>query len=243
MKKTIFYSELCYLLGIFSLAFGASLLVKANFGVSVVVAPAYLLHLKLSQFWGFATFGFAEYLVQALLLFLLIFLVRRFHWSYLCSFVTALFYGFVLDLILSSLQAFSVSHLGLRMLIFLFGLVCCAIGVSLFFHTYLSPEVYELLVRELSLKYRWQLGNVKTIYDCSSCFVALFLSFSFFGLFHLHGIGIGTLISAILNGQLIALINRLLDAHFTFRAAFSSFEQYFSPPPFPSSLSPNQADD
>ena len=39
------------------------MMTKANFGVSMVVAPAYLLHLKLSQYWNFITFGVAEYSV------------------------------------------------------------------------------------------------------------------------------------------------------------------------------------
>jgi len=240
MKKPVFYTELSYLFGLLMLAFGASMLVKADFGVSVVVAPAYLLHLKLSETWSFITFGFAEYLVQATLLVLLVLLVKRFHWSYLCSFFTALCYGFVLDFILSALQTISISHLALRILVFLIGLVCCAVGVSFFFHTYLSPEVYELLVRELSFKYHWRLGNVKTIYDSSSCLVALLLSFSFFGLFYFKGIGIGTLVSVFLNGQLIALVNRFLDSHFTFRPAFPSLEHYISPPPFPEALSSEQ---
>jgi uncharacterized membrane protein YczE len=233
MKKIVFYTELSYLFGLISLAFGATMLVKANFGVSVVVAPAYLLHLKLSQIWSFVTFGVAEYFIQSFLLILLILLVRRFHWSYLFSFATALCYGTILDFIMLLLSMVSVDYFALRLLVFTIGLFFCAVGVSLFFHTYLSPEVYELLVKELSLKYRWKIGQVKTIYDCSSCLVALLLSFCFFGLFHLKGIGIGTLISAILNGQLIALVNRFLDSHFIFRSAFPSFERYIAPPPFP----------
>lgn len=240
MKKPVFYTELTYLFGLICLAFGASMLVKANFGVSVVVAPAYLLHLKLSQTWDFVTFGVAEYLVQSFLLILLIPLVRRFHWSYLFSFATALCYGVVLDFMIFAIHTISLHSLSARILVFLIGLFCCAVGVSLFFHTYLSPEVYELLVKELSSKNRWSLGRVKTIYDCSSCLIALLLSFSFFGPFHLIGIGIGTLISAMLNGQLISLTSRFLDAHFTFRSAFPSFERYFAPPPFPEKPSPGQ---
>lgn len=232
MKKHVCYTELSYLFGILSLAFGASMLVKADFGVSVVVAPAYLLHLKLSQFWPFVTFGVAEYLTQSCLLLLLVLLVRRFHWSYLFSFATALCYGFVLDFMIFAIPTVSTSHLGLRILFYFIGLFCCAIGVSFMFHTYLSPEVYELLVKELTVKYHWNIGRVKTIYDCSSCLIALILSFSFFGFFYFKGVGIGTLVSAMLNGQLIALISRFLDSHFIFQSAFPSFEQYFAPPPF-----------
>ena len=235
-KKPVFYLEACYFFGILSLALGAALLVKANFGVSVVVSPSYLLHLKLSQFWPFFTFGLAEYVVQGTLLLLLIVLVRRFHWSYLFSFVTALFYGFALDRVLSLLSLISLSHMGLRILFFLLGLIFCAIGVSLVLHTYLSPEVYELLIRELSAKYSWPFGKVKTIYDCLSCLVAITLSFFFFGFFRFHGIGVGTVISALVNGTLIGFVSRFLEAHVSLLPAFPKIAHVFSPPPFPQNV-------
>ena len=61
MKKTVFYTEAAYLLGIVLLAFGTSLMELADFGMSMIVAPAYLLHLKLSQILPFFSFGMAEY--------------------------------------------------------------------------------------------------------------------------------------------------------------------------------------
>ena len=69
---------------------------KADFGVSMVVAPAYLLYRWLSPVWSFVTFGMAEYCLQAVLL-LVMCLLLRFRVSYLFSFVTAVVYGFVLD--------------------------------------------------------------------------------------------------------------------------------------------------
>lgn len=231
-KKPVFYTELCYLFGILTLAVGASLLVKADFGVSVVVSPAYLLHLKISETWSFFTFGLAEYVVQGTLLLLVIGLVRRFHWSYLFSFVTTLFYGFVLDRVLWVFSLFSFQHFPLRIACFLLGLILCAIGVSLVLHTYLSPEVYELLIREVSACYTWKLGKVKTIYDCTSCLVAITFSFSFFGFPHFHGIGIGTVISALVNGTLIALVSRFLESHFQLSPAFPNIQHLFTPPPF-----------
>ena len=60
MKKKKFSAELAYVLATLILAFGTAMMTKANFGVSMVVAPAYLLHLKLSQYWSFITFGVAE---------------------------------------------------------------------------------------------------------------------------------------------------------------------------------------
>ena len=87
--KRIFYCELAYFVGIVVLAFGTALMEKADFGMSMVVAPAYLLHLKVSQYLPFFTFGVAEYIFQALLLVLLSLVMGKAKKSYLLSFATA----------------------------------------------------------------------------------------------------------------------------------------------------------
>ena len=58
-RQLVFSTELAYILGILTLALGTALMERADFGVSMVVAPAYLLHLKVSQFYLFFTFGTA----------------------------------------------------------------------------------------------------------------------------------------------------------------------------------------
>lgn len=65
MKRRTFYTELAYILGLIVLAFSAALMEASDLGVSMIVAPAYLLHLKLSQAFAFFTFGMAEYTLQA----------------------------------------------------------------------------------------------------------------------------------------------------------------------------------
>ena len=64
MKKKVFYTELCYLLALPILAIGTALMERADFGMSMVVAPAYLLHLAISPALPFFSFGMAEYLLQ-----------------------------------------------------------------------------------------------------------------------------------------------------------------------------------
>ena len=238
MKKSICYMELSYVWGIVALALGATFLVRADFGVSVVVAPAYLLHLKLSQTWSFVTFGVAEYIVQGVLLLLLIVIVRRFHWSYLFSFVTALLYGRILDLFLGLTEDFPMEALWLRLLFFALGLLICALGVSLVLHTYVSPEVYELMLKELSAKFHWEVGKLKIAYDVISCSVALGMSFAFFGFLHFEGIKLGTVISALVNGLLIWRFNLFFERKLEFRAAFPLLKRYFVPPEFPEKQTP-----
>ena len=60
-KRLCISSEITYLLAIVLLALAVAILTAADFGISMIVAPAYLLSLKV----GTITFGQAEYIIQA----------------------------------------------------------------------------------------------------------------------------------------------------------------------------------
>ena len=216
MKKKVFYSELAYIVGLVSLALSAAFMERADFGVSMVVAPAYLLHLKVSQYLPFFSFGMAEYTLQAVLLIVMVIVIRKFRLSYLFSFITAVVYGFVLDLSMMCVAFIPSELLVTRIILYIIGLLGCAIGVSLLFHTYISPEVYELFVKEVSGIMKIDINKFKTIYDLSSCLLAIIMSFMFFGLWHFEGVKIGTVVCALLNGATIGMFSKLFDRFFVF---------------------------
>ena len=219
MKKKGFYTEVAYLIGIVGIALGVGFMERADFGLSMVVAPAYVLHRAVSVIPGFEffTFGVAEYTLQAVLLVLLAAVVRKFRLSYLFSFVTAVVYGYVLDLILLLMPQISAENYFLRILFFILGEFFCSVGVSMMFHTYISPEAYELFVSEVSKTYRLKTHKVKTVYDCVSCVVGIVLSFVFFGFGSFVGIGWGTVICALINGAIIGGMSKLEDRWFEFK--------------------------
>lgn len=134
MKRT-FSTELAYVFGIVFVALGVVLMEKADFGASMVVAPAYLLYRWLSPVWSFVTFGMAEYCLQAVLL-LAMCLLLRFRVSYLFSFVTAVVYGFALDAFMLLGAALPAGSVWLRVIYYALGMFFCAAGVSAMFHTY-----------------------------------------------------------------------------------------------------------
>ena len=214
MTKRPFPTELAYLAGICILAFGAAFMEAADFGVSMVVAPAYLCFRKLSPIFPFFTYGMAEYTLQAILLLLTVLCLRKFRLSYLFSFVTAVFYGMVLDLGMWLLDFIPYNGLPIRVGNYLIGIFFCALGVSLLFHTYIAPEVYELFVKEISAKYGFDINKTKTVYDCASCVVSVLLSFAFFGFLHFEGVKWGTILVAPINGFLIGLCSKWMDKRF-----------------------------
>ena len=216
MKKT-FYTELAYVLGLIFVALGVAFMEKPDFGVSMVVAPAYILHLKISETYSFFTFGMAEYTLQAVLLIIMALVVRRFKLSYLFSFVTAVIYGFILDLCMLLVSYVPMENMALRITYYTLGMVLCAIGIALFFHTYIAPEVYELFVKEVSSKYGVEIHRFKTGYDICSCLIGVILSFIFFGFGVFRGVKWGTIICALINGTLIGLCSKFLEQRFEFK--------------------------
>ena len=92
MKQRVLYREVAYVLGVLVMALGSAMMEHANLGLSMVVAPAYLLSEILS-----ISFGLAEDLFQAVLLVLMCIIIRRFRWHYLWSFMTGVLFGLCLD--------------------------------------------------------------------------------------------------------------------------------------------------
>ena len=225
MKKK-FSTELAYILGIVTLGFGVAFMEKADFGVSMVIAPAYVLYRAISLHLPFFTFGMAEYCFQGLLLLVLMLLLRRFRLSFLFSFVTAVLYGLMVDLAMAAVRGFPLDSFSTRVLGFIVGFLLSAYGVSLFFRTYIAPEVYELFVKEMSAKTGVPLPRFKTGYDIASCLLGVALSFLCFGFGKFVGVKLGTVICALLNGMTIGLFGKLHDKLFTFTDALP-FRAFF----------------
>lgn len=223
VKKRVFYTELAYGVGLLILALGTALLVYGGFGTNIVVAPAYILHLKLSEFWPFFSFGMAEYVLQAAILAVLLIVFRSRKWTWLLSFVTTVLYGLILDGG-SLLTTLLPQILALRIVLYILGICMCTMGIALLFRTYFTLAAYELLVQVLCRRFGWKLHIVKTVYDCCSCLVAVGLSFLLFG--RLEGVGIGSVVCALSYGTLIRLNTKLLERTWEFRDRFP-LRRYF----------------
>lgn len=225
-QKLHFPAEGVWALGVFLMAMGVACISKSNFGYSMVVAPVYLLFTKLSAYLPFLTFGVTEYLFQGLLILLLIPVTRRFRPQYLLSFLTAVIYGYLFDFMLFLVGFLPVGGILGRCLWFAVGEGVTVLSVVCFMHTYLAPEAYELVVKEIATVYRKPFHRVKLIYDLSSLLVAAVLSLALFGGgafrdftwaglgraildgYVIEGIGVGTVVAALVGGPLIGLADR-----------------------------------
>ena len=217
MKKIRISSEVAYFAAIALLSLAVAILTAANLGISMIVAPAYLLSLKT----GVLTFGQAEYVIQAGLFIVLCIILKKFKFAYLFSFVTCLIYGIALDL-WRKIPCFNPTvtepgsmDLWLRIAMFVVGVILTAFSVALFFKTYIYPQVYDFFVKAVSDKYGIKLSVLKTIVDLTCLTSSVIMTFAFFG--EIKGIGWGTLVMALLNGAIIGFFSKLLDRTFDFQ--------------------------
>lgn len=226
MRKIRLHSEPVYLFAIIVMALAVALTAAADFGVSMIVAPAYLISLKVTGL----TFGQSEYIVQALLFAVFCILMKKLRLVYFISFGTTVLYGAVLDLWRLLIPALNPGvtapgsmALWIRMVYFALGMVLTGFSVALCFRTYIYPQVYDFFVKGVSERYRLNIDRFKIIFDFSFLAAAVVMSFAFFGKF--NGIGVGTVIMTCLNGPIIGLFGRIFDKRFELVPLFPKFEK------------------
>ena len=222
------HSEILYLISICLMAISVSMCAAADFGVSMIVAPTYILSLKFT----FLTFGQWEYVFQAVLFIVFCILMKRFRFVYLFSFFSCVLYGWVLDLFRAVIPLFNPAvtppgsmALWIRILLFVSGNLITAFAVAVFTRCYLFPQVYDFFVIGLTARYGLPFARFKTIFDLSFLALAVTLSLVLFRGF--NGIGVGTLITALLNGFVIGLFSKLLTKIAVIRPLFPKLAQKF----------------
>ena len=227
MKKRRMYSETAYILAMIILSLGTALMERADFGISMIVAPSYLLHMKVSQTLPWFSFGVAAYMMQTVVLALVIIFMRRLKLAYFFAFVSAMLSGVLLDIAIAVIGLIPFEGTAARFVYYLAGMYIGTVGVGLIFHSYVTPGAYESFVKELAPKYGFDLGKFKTAYDMCSLLLGVIFSFAFFGFGNFVGIRLGTLVCALINGTLVAFNARLVDKLFDFEDAIPKLGKFF----------------
>lgn len=214
MKKIKIPAELFYVVAFTLIGLAVAMMEKADLGMSTIVAPNYTVYLKVSEsIWPGATLGVVSYLIQGCLLIGMCLVIRRFRFTYLLSFFTAVVTGYAIDGFIALLGPVEAGTLLIRILFFGVGLPISSFGIACMLHTYMAPEVYELIIKEVPKRFGFEIGRFKTGYDLVSVSAAVILSFVFFGFGHFEGVGVGTVICALFNGTLISAFSKVIDRH------------------------------
>ena len=236
MKRIQKSSELLWLFGIIFVALGVAVCNKADLGVSMIAAPSFVVHEAIALRYSAFSVGMIEYALQGILLVIMCIVVRRFNWRYLLAFAVAVIYGYTLDLFIWLLSPLSLNDVWLRWVMLIVGDVITAFGVACFFRTYVPLQVYELFVANVSDRFNVKISKVKLIFDLSLLTISILLALILFGdafefdwstigYSSFHSIGLGTLITTVINSPLIALMGKLIDKTFEQSARFISLEK------------------
>ena len=202
---------LVYVVGLFIMAFGVSLSLKSNLGVSPVNSLPNEISLVANSFGINLSLGNAVIIIFSCYVLVQILIKRRrFPLIDLTQVVFSVIFGYFTNFtgMLTNASSYLTS-LPLRLLFMAVSMVFIAFGVSI----YMNAKLVNMPMEGMTLAISEQLGKpfarVKVVVDCSTVILALGLSLVF--LHGIEGVGVGTVLAAVCVGLLVKPIQKLVS--------------------------------
>lgn len=224
-KKITRIGEISWIVGNILCAIGNCLVSRSAFGLSAIIAPAFILQERLN----FLTVGFCEYIIQGTLLALCCLIIGRFKTKFIATICNIIFYGACFDIVNSLLYFIQPTEILSRIIVAIIGTLITSLAVSIMLRTYIPPSIYEIFVTEVATAKRLNINNMKLIFDASMLILSLIMMFILLGKFRFDMIGILTIISAFLNSFLIAYFGKILDKYCDFSPAIPKLYAILNP--------------
>ena len=223
--KTLKLGEASWIIGNILCALGNCLVSKSAFGLSAIIAPAFILHEKLD----FLTIGFCEYIIQGILLTLCCLIIGKFKPKFIATICNIIFYGAAFDTINALLGFLQPTDIFSRIVLAIIGTVVTAFAVALMLRTYIPPSIYEIFVKEVAEAKGFDIVKTKLVFDASMLGLSFVLMFALLGEFRFDFIGILTVISAFANSILIAFFGKFINKHLNFEPAIPKLYNLLNP--------------
>ena len=204
MKNNTAKRYLFFLIGILINAFGVALITKAALGTSPISSVPYVLSLRFTPTLGAFTF------VMNLIFIILqpVLLRRDYQPIQLLQIVVNIVFSWFIDVSMNLLGWLEPQNITVELLVLLLGCAVLGLGISV----EVAPDVLlvpgEGLVGALTAASGRRFGSVKVAFDVTLVLISLALSLLFFH--RLNGLGLGTVISALLVGRFVNLYNSRL---------------------------------
>ena len=196
-----------FALGVVINSFGVALITLGNLGTSAISSVPYVCSLQFLMF----SFGVTTFIWNILLILVQVVLLRRdFKPSQFLQIMVNVLFSAMIDVSMAILGILHPTMLWEQFLCIGLGCVALAFGIVI----ELAPNVVvpgEGVVRAIAKVSGVRVGTVKAVFDITLIIIAAVLSLIFFH--GLRGAGIGTVISAVLVGPIINIVNRV----FTFQ--------------------------
>ena len=200
-----------YVVGLFIMAFGVSLSLKSNLGVSPVNSLPNEISLVANSFGINLSLGNAVIIIFSCYVLVQILIKRRrFPLIDLTQVIFSVIFGYFTNFtgLLTNASSYLAS-LPLRLLFMAVSMVFIAFGVSI----YMNAKLVNMPMEGMTLAISEQLGKpfarVKVVVDCSTVILALVLSLVF--LHGIEGVGVGTVLAAVCVGLLVKPIQKLVS--------------------------------
>jgi len=202
---SIYKRYLLFTLGMFSMAFGISCVIKSMLGSSPISSIPYVLNLEYPLSIGTFTF-----IVNMIFLLIQILLLRKnFQAIQLLQIPITIIFSFFIDLSMHLLAPLTPELYSSRLITVLIGTSFLSFGVSLEMIGNVVKLAGEGIVHAIAITFHLDFGNTKTGFDLSLVIITAVLSWIYFGEF--RGIREGTLISAMITGTIARFFIRHLS--------------------------------
>jgi len=200
LKEFTPHRRLTYIVGVLFLACGITLNTKTQLGVAPVVSVAYNLADLLHVPFGVMTFFYYVFLILVQVLLLRKEFVPIQWLQLIASYLTSAFI-LLFDPILPTAQSYPA-----RIALLILAIVVTGIGIILMVGSRFVPNPADGLTSAISLRTGWSLGSSKNALDLASILISLALGFLFRG--RILGVGVGTVITMVLTGRVVALLQK-----------------------------------
>ena len=194
---------LCFAIGITLNAFGISLTTIGDLGTSSISSVPYVASLALPRI----SFGLATFIWNVLFVATEILLLRhRFHLVQLLQLAACLLFASMIDVGMAIFGFIHPVAIWQQLLCVFAGCVMLAFGIVIEVSPNLIMAPGEGIVRAFAIVTRGRYGTVKAFFDTTLIIMGAMLSLICFHA--LRGVGIGTIISALIVGPIINIINK-----------------------------------
>ncbi len=210
-EKMLFRGEAALPVALVIDSFGVVLMLYSAAGISAISSVPY----AFSEVFPALSLGTWTYIFQGLLVLSLMIMRKKFVPSYLFSFVVGFVFGELLDLHELWINILP-DGLAWRIAWFVISYVLLSVGIAISNRCGLPIVPTDLFPRELSDITKVGYSKIKIIFDVSCLVVTAALTF--FGLGHIEGLGIGTVLAAFTMGKAVGLCGDFLDRHFRFES-------------------------
>ena len=203
-KRRLALRYLFFALGVAINSFGIAVITKAALGTSPISSVAYVLDLAFPP-----TLGEFTFVINLVFIGIQIALLRRdFQPVQFLQIVVNVVFSALIDVSMAALGTFEPTGLAAQLAALLIGCTILAFGIAV----EVAPNVIvvpgEGAVRAISSVSAKPFGSCKVAFDVTLVAIALVLSLVFFR--GIQGLGIGTVVSALLVGRIVNLFNRFV---------------------------------